>query len=87
MGPRGDAIDQAEWQVGEILRTLDESSLTNNTLVIFTSDNGPVVDDGYKDEKTTPSPNSANPPPGAITGFCMQRGSPCVRATGNSFLR
>ena len=50
MGPRGDAIVEADWQVGEILRTLDELGLTENTLVIFTSDNGPVIDDGYKDQ-------------------------------------
>ena len=50
MGPRGDAIVETDWQVGEILRTLDELKLTDNTLVIFTSDNGPVLDDGYKDD-------------------------------------
>ena len=50
MGPRGDAIVEADWSVGEILRTLDRLNLTRNTLVIFTSDNGPVVDDGYKDD-------------------------------------
>ena len=50
MGPRGDAILQADWSVGEILATLDRLKLAGNTLVIFTSDNGPVVDDGYKDE-------------------------------------
>ncbi len=50
LGPRGDAIVQLDWCVGEILRTLDRLDLTNNTLVIFTSDNGPVVDDGYRDE-------------------------------------
>ena len=49
MGPRGDAIVEADWSVGEVLRTLDRLNLTRNTLVIFTSDNGPVVDDGYKD--------------------------------------
>jgi arylsulfatase A-like enzyme len=49
MGPRGDAIVEADWQVGEVLRTLDELKLTENTLVLFTSDNGPVIDDGYKD--------------------------------------
>lgn len=53
MGPRGDAIVEADWQVGEILRTLDELKLTDNTLVIFTSDNGPVLDDGYKDDAVT----------------------------------
>jgi len=50
MGPRGDAIVEADWSTGEILRTLDRLNLAGNTLVIFTSDNGPVVDDGYKDD-------------------------------------
>lgn len=50
LGPRGDAIVQLDWCVGEILKTLDGLKLTDNTLVIFTSDNGPVVDDGYKDQ-------------------------------------
>ena len=49
-GPRGDAIVQADWSVGEILASLNEFGLTDNTLVIFTSDNGPVIDDGYKDD-------------------------------------
>ncbi len=50
MGPRGDALLEADWSVGQILDTLERLKLTNNTLVIFTSDNGPVVDDGYKDD-------------------------------------
>jgi arylsulfatase A-like enzyme len=50
LGARGDAILQFDWCAGEILKTLDRLNLTENTLVIFTSDNGPVVDDGYKDE-------------------------------------
>lgn len=49
MGPRGDAIAQLDWCVGEILKTLDRHKLTKNTLLIFSSDNGPVLDDGYKD--------------------------------------
>jgi arylsulfatase A-like enzyme len=50
MGPRGDAIVEFDWCVGEILKTLDRLKLTTNTLVILTSDNGPVIDDGYKDD-------------------------------------
>ena len=50
MGPRGDAILEADWSVGQILDTLERLKLTDNTLVVFTSDNGPVVDDGYKDD-------------------------------------
>lgn len=53
MGPRGDCILQMDWCVGEILKTLDRLKLTDNTLVIFSSDNGPVVDDGYKDDAVT----------------------------------
>jgi arylsulfatase A-like enzyme len=49
MGPRGDVIAELDWTVGKILETLDELNLTTNTLVIFSSDNGPVLDDGYKD--------------------------------------
>jgi arylsulfatase A-like enzyme len=50
LGPRGDAIVQLDWSVGELLRTLDRLDLARDTLVIFSSDNGPVVDDGYKDQ-------------------------------------
>ena len=50
MGPRGDVILQLDWAVGEILDALDRLDLAENTLVIFTSDNGPVVDDGYEDQ-------------------------------------
>jgi arylsulfatase A-like enzyme len=49
MGPRGDAIVEFDWCVGEILRKLDDLKLAENTLVILSSDNGPVLDDGYKD--------------------------------------
>ncbi|MCA8967774.1 MAG: sulfatase-like hydrolase/transferase, partial [Planctomycetes bacterium] len=50
MGPRGDAIVQLDWCVGELLDELDALHLAENTLVIFTSDNGPVVNDGYRDQ-------------------------------------
>ena len=50
MGPRGDAILQLDWCVGQITATLDRLDIADETLVIFTSDNGPVVDDGYRDD-------------------------------------
>jgi arylsulfatase A-like enzyme len=49
MGPRGDAILEADWCIGNLLDALDEMGLSENTLIIFSSDNGPVVDDGYRD--------------------------------------
>lgn len=50
MGLRGDAIAQFDWSVGEIVRTLEEQGLLENTLIILSSDNGPVLDDGYVDQ-------------------------------------
>lgn len=50
MGPRGDAIAQMDWMTGAVMNELKRLNLDKNTLVIFTSDNGPVLDDGYKDD-------------------------------------
>ncbi len=50
MGPRGDAILQFDWTVGQVLDALERNGLLDNTIVIVTSDNGPVLDDGYQDQ-------------------------------------
>jgi arylsulfatase A-like enzyme len=50
MGPRGDVIVEADWCIGEFMNTLEEEGLSENTLIIFTSDNGPVLNDGYYDD-------------------------------------
>jgi arylsulfatase A-like enzyme len=50
MGPRGDAILQLDWTVGELMGFLRKKNLLENTLIIFTSDNGQVIDDGYRDQ-------------------------------------
>jgi arylsulfatase A len=50
MGPRGDAIVQLDWCTGQIIKKLEELGLEKNTLVIFTSDNGPILNDGYSDQ-------------------------------------
>lgn len=42
-GPYGDVIQEIDWQVGELLKTLDELKITDNTLVIYSSDNGPQL--------------------------------------------
>lgn len=49
MGPRGDAVVEADWCVGEVVAHLEKKGLLENTMIIFSSDNGPVLDDGYKD--------------------------------------
>ena len=50
MGLRGDAILQFDWTVGRIREALKRLGLDENTLIILTSDNGPVLDDGYQDQ-------------------------------------
>ena len=45
-GSYGDFIHELDWSVGQILVSLDRLKLTENTLVIFTSDNGGIVDAG-----------------------------------------
>ncbi len=61
MGPRGDVILEADWSVNELINTIDELGLTEKTMFVFSSDNGPVLDDGYHDDaneklgKHTPS--------------------------------
>ena len=55
LGYRGDAMVQFDWSTGEILQALEDHGLTENTIVIFSSDNGPVYDDGYDDGTTVPT--------------------------------
>jgi len=61
MGPRGDVILEADWCIGEFIKTLEKEGLLENTLIVFSSDNGPVLNDGYYDDaveklgKHTPS--------------------------------
>lgn len=43
-GPYGDAVEEIDWSCGEIMRTLQELKLDENTLVVFTSDNGPWIE-------------------------------------------
>ena len=48
-GVRGDVIVEFDWCVGQIMETLDQLNIASNTLVILSSDNGPVINDGYAD--------------------------------------
>ncbi len=50
MGARGDVIVEADWVIGEFIKTLEVEGLLENTLIVFSSDNGPVINDGYYDE-------------------------------------
>ena len=50
MGLRGEAILQFDWTVQQLTAALRRRNLDRNTLLIITSDNGPVLDDGYADQ-------------------------------------
>ena len=50
MGPRGDAILSFDYCVGRVMHALDSLGIADNTLIILSSDNGPVLDDGYQDK-------------------------------------
>lgn len=49
LGPRGDVIVEADWCVGQLVNHLDSLGMLENTIIVFSSDNGPVLDDGYQD--------------------------------------
>ena len=48
-GLRGDVIQEFDWSVGALAQALDRLGLAENTLILVTSDNGGVMDDGYSD--------------------------------------
>jgi len=60
LGFRGDAILQLDWTVGEIMKQVQALGLAKNTIIVFSSDNGPVLDDGYQDGAVTQQ-NGHNP--------------------------
>ena len=66
-GLRGDVIQQLDWETGEILKALDRLKLAENTLVIFTSDNGPVLFDGYFDKSY--DEQNGHQPAGGLRGW------------------
>ncbi|MFY0685574.1 MAG: arylsulfatase [Cyclobacteriaceae bacterium] len=66
LGPRGDVIAEADWMVGELVKTLEEQGVLDNTLILFSSDNGPVLNDGYYDDSDTK--NGDHTPAGPYRG-------------------
>lgn len=49
VGLRGDTVHELDWVVGDIIRVLEELDIRDETMIIFSSDNGPVLFDGYED--------------------------------------
>ena len=65
-GPRGDVIMEMDWMVGQVLEELKSLGLERNTIVVFSSDNGPILDDGYQDESV--ERNGSHRPAGPLRG-------------------
>lgn len=68
LGPRGDVILEADAQIGELIRCLGKNNLSKNTLIVFTSDNGPVLDDGYADGAVEKAREQKHVPAGKLRG-------------------
>lgn len=65
-GIRGDAVHELDWTVGEVVKMLKDKGLYENTIILFSSDNGPVFFDGYHDG--TLEDNNGHDPNGGIRG-------------------
>lgn len=85
MGLIGDTIEEIDWSVGQIMGTLKELNLDDNTLVVFTSDNGPARRDAppFRGNKGTIFEGGVREP-------CMMRwpgkipaGTTCHEIAGN----
>lgn len=68
MGRRGDAIIEADWCVGQLIAELRELNLLDNTIIIFSSDNGPVLNDGYRDKAAEMAGQCGHKPAGGLRG-------------------
>lgn len=66
LGPRGDVIVELDWCVGEIVNHLEKNNLLDDTIIIFSSDNGPVLNDGYLDYSV--EKNGRHLPAGPLRG-------------------
>jgi arylsulfatase A-like enzyme len=66
LGPRGDVILEADWTIGEFIKTLEKEGLLENTLIVLSSDNGPVLNDGYYDDAVAKTGN--HKPAGPLKG-------------------
>jgi arylsulfatase A-like enzyme len=70
-GVRGDAIVEFDWMVGQVLEKLNSLGLTENTLVILSSDNGGLNDNNGPDAKHgigDPDATNGHRPNGVLRG-------------------
>ena len=68
LGLRGEMINRLDWTVGEITKELQRLKIENNTIIIFTSDNGPALLDGYEDDAEILAVKENHKPAGPMRG-------------------
>jgi arylsulfatase A-like enzyme len=68
LGLRGEMIHQLDWTVGDIVKELQRLKIENNTMIIFTSDNGPALLDGYEDDAEILAIKENHKPAGLMRG-------------------
>lgn len=69
LGLRGDAIASFDWTVGEVVKALEENGVLDNTLIILSSDNGPMLDDGYVDRAIELAEQYGHRASGGLRGY------------------
>ena len=67
-GYRGESMHELDWSVGQIVATLKRLNLYDSTIIIFSSDNGPVLDDGYADSAVQKASAVGHNPAGIYRG-------------------
>ena len=72
-GLYGDVIMELDWSVGEILKALDSANVAGNTLVLFTSDNGPWASYGNHAGKTPFRESKSTGFDGGTRSACIMR--------------
>ena len=83
-GIRGDAIQEFDWSVGEVVKALDRLKLSDNTLLIVTSDNGGILDWGDTEERDgNPKTNKGHAFNGPLRGT---KGTPYEGGTRVPFI-
>jgi arylsulfatase A-like enzyme len=84
-GVRGDAIHEFDWSVGQVMEVLDRLKLTDNTLIMVTSDNGGVLDTNGPDSVNsgTKETNNGHPHNGLLRAG---KGSPYEGGTRVPFI-
>lgn len=68
LGPYGDVTVQMDWITGQLVKHIEDHGLAENTMIIFSSDNGPVMNDGYEDLSAELLPAFDHKPAGPLRG-------------------